>query len=94
MEILKHRILLKSLVLFRVNCHAKVAPDIRREFAARLTDGQKAADAMVKARRPSSTPGSGRRSQQRSSGAPHIQAAETSQSIEDRVDVRTDTTAA
>jgi hypothetical protein len=43
---------------------------------------------MVKARRPSSASGSGRRSQWRSSGAPHVQAAETSQSIKDRVDVR------
>ena len=67
---------------------------VRREFAGRPTDGQKTADAMVKARRPSPASGSGRRFQRRSSGAPHVQGAETSQSIEDRVDVRTDPTAA
>ena len=66
----------------------------RREFPGRPTDGQNAADAMVKASRPSSASGSSRRSQWRSSGAPYVQAAETSPSIEDRVDVRTDTTAA
>ena len=64
---------------------------VRREFPGRPTDGQKAADAMVNAGRPSSASGSGRRSQRRSSGAPRVQAAETSPSIEDRVDVRTDT---
>src|SRR5271154_5638288 len=49
---------------------------------------------MVKAGRSSSASGSGRRSQRRSSGAPRVQAAETSQSIEDRVAVRADTAAA
>src|SRR5580693_5527061 len=67
---------------------------IRREFAGRPTDGQKAADAMVKAGRSPSASGSGRRSQRRSSRAPHVQAAETSPSIEDRLNVRTDTAAA
>ena len=67
---------------------------VRREFPGRPTDGQEAADAMVKAGRPSSASGSGRRSQRRSSGAPHVQATETSPSIEDCVDVRTDTAAA
>ena len=71
-----------------------IAPSSRREFPGRPTDGQKAADAMVKARRSSSASGSGRRSQRRSSGAPRVQAAETSPSIEDRVAVRADTTAA
>ena len=66
----------------------------RREFAGRTTNGQKAADAMVKAGRSSSTSGSGRRSQRRSSRAPRVQAAETSPSIEDRVAVRADTAAA
>ena len=60
----------------------------------RPTDGQKAADAMVKAGRSSSASGSGRRSQRRSSRAPHVQAAETSPSIEDRVAVRADPAAA
>jgi hypothetical protein len=64
---------------------------VRREFPGRPTDGQKAADAMVKAERSSSASVSGRRSQRRSSRAPHVQAAETSSSIEDRVDVRADT---
>jgi hypothetical protein len=64
---------------------------VRREFPGRTTDGQKAADAMVKAGHPSSASGSGRRSQRRSSRAPRLQAAETTRSIEDRVDVRTDT---
>jgi hypothetical protein len=67
---------------------------VRREFAGRTTNGQKAADAMVKAGRSSSASGSGRRSQRRSSGAPRVQAAETSPSIEDRVAVRADTAAA
>src|SRR5271156_641267 len=67
---------------------------VRGEFAGRTTDGQKAADAMVKAGRSPSASGSGRRSQRRSSRAPHVQAAETSLSIEDRVDVRTETIAA
>ena len=49
---------------------------------------------MVKAGRSSSTSGSGRRSQRRSSRAPRVQAAETSPSIEDRVAVRADTAAA
>jgi hypothetical protein len=66
---------------------------VRCEFPGRPTHGQKAADAMVKARRPSSASGSGRRSQRRSSHAPHVRAAETGQSIEDRVDVRADTAA-
>ena len=38
--------------------------------------------------------GSGRRSQRRSSGAPHVQAAETSPSIKDRVAIRANTAAA
>ena len=42
---------------------------VRREFPGRPTDGQKAADAMVKAGRPSSASGSGRRSQRRSSAS-------------------------
>ena len=67
---------------------------VRREFPGRPTDGQKAADAMVKAGRSSSASGSGRRSQRRSWRAPHVQAAETSPSIEDRVAVRADTAAA
>ena len=49
---------------------------------------------MVKAGRSSSASGSGRRSQRRSWRAPHVQAAETSPSIEDRVAVRADTAAA
>ena len=67
---------------------------VRREFPGRPTDGQKAADAMVKAGRSSSASGSGRRSQRRSSRAPRVQAAETSPSIEDRVAVRADPAAA
>jgi hypothetical protein len=43
-----------------------------------VAHGQKAADAMVKARRRSSPSGSGRRSQPRSSGAARVQATETS----------------
>jgi hypothetical protein len=49
---------------------------------------------MVKAGRSSSASGSGRRSKRRSSRAPHVQAAETSPSIEDRLAVRADTAAA
>ena len=43
---------------------------------------------------PSSAPGSGRRSPRRCSGTPHVRTAETSPSIEVRVDVRTDTATA
>ena len=55
---------------------------------------KKQQNSMVKARRPSPAPGSGRRSQRRSSRAPHIQAAETSPPIEVGVDVRTGAAAA
>ena len=73
---------------------ATALAEFRREFVGGTADGQKAADAMVKTRRPSSASGSGRRFQWESSGAHHVQATETSPSIEDRVAVRADTAAA
>jgi hypothetical protein len=79
MDILKHPRPIKSLILFKLNCHAKMAPD----------------NGSCRRRRPIvEVEALGRRSQRRSSGTPRVQAAETSPSIEDCVDDRTDTAVA
>ena len=65
--------------------------EFRREFADRHDAWSKSSRCNGQSEGPSSGSGSGRHSQRRSSGALQVQAAETSPSIEDRVDVRTDT---